>query len=139
MPLFEFECVACDFFAEEYFTLACPYCDKDLVKKASGLTLVGPTPTNPVVVSDIGRTFTSPAQMAAYEAEHGVQFYGRGGRRDKEIAEGLHGAAEKTLSDRTGQTFGGYLERKRKAAPVQHAGVGEARHLAEQRAKTNAQ
>tara|TARA_R110002110_G_scaffold162785_4_gene362270 strand:- start:7824 stop:8240 length:417 start_codon:yes stop_codon:yes gene_type:complete len=77
MPFYDFKCPdGCGYFADIFVPLAqhgkttCPECDSLLTTIISEVALVGPMPSKPLVVDQIGRSFENGSDWRQYQKEN---------------------------------------------------------------------
>tara|TARA_R110002020_G_scaffold457273_1_gene674136 strand:- start:47 stop:463 length:417 start_codon:yes stop_codon:yes gene_type:complete len=77
MPFYDFKCPdGCGYFADIFVPLAehgkttCPECQSLLVTVISEVALVGPMPSKPLVVKQIGKSFDNGADWRQYQKEN---------------------------------------------------------------------
>jgi putative FmdB family regulatory protein len=74
MPTYDFRCNhGCGHFEDvfvllsELDTVVCPSCDQDMTRLVRSVATVGPMPSKPLVVNQVGRTFHSRADWNKYQ------------------------------------------------------------------------
>ena len=74
MPLYDFRCLAgCGYFndiivsIEDRTKVRCPTCNGAMRTVVSAVALIGPMPSKPLVVNQVGRTFHSNAEWNEYQ------------------------------------------------------------------------
>ena len=77
MPVYDFKCPdGCGYFHDIYVPLSdhgtttCPECAAVMTTVISEVALVGPMPSKPLVVDQVGRTFESGAEWRQYQREN---------------------------------------------------------------------
>ena len=77
MPVYDFKCPdGCGYFHDiyvplsEHGTTTCPECSAVMTTVISEVALVGPMPSKPLVVEQVGRTFESGAEWRQYQREN---------------------------------------------------------------------
>lgn len=75
MPIYDLECEPCQrFLVDVFFTLSetptCSYCDTPARVIISPIRTVGPMPSKPLQLNQIGRSFTSNSELREYKQTH---------------------------------------------------------------------
>jgi|TARA_R110002012_G_scaffold76891_4_gene194455 putative FmdB family regulatory protein len=77
MPMYDFKCPAgCGYFNDIYVPLAqhgkttCPECNAKLETVISEVALVGPMPSKPLVVKQVGKSFENGADWREYQRKN---------------------------------------------------------------------
>ena len=77
MPMYDFKCVGdCGYFEDMFVLLAdrddvvCPECAGPLSTVIRAVPVIGPMPSKPLVVKQVGRTFESNAEWRKYQADN---------------------------------------------------------------------
>lgn len=78
MPLYDYYCAACDVHDETFVALAdydpnglpCPDCGAQAKRGVPAVLTVGPMPSKPLTIKQIGRSFESNGELRRYKAEH---------------------------------------------------------------------
>ena len=77
MPVYDFKCPAgCGYFNDVFVPLAqhgkteCPECSAVLTTVISEVALIGPMPSKPLVVKQIGKSFESESAWKKYQREN---------------------------------------------------------------------
>ena len=78
MPLYDVRCVSgCGYFNDVFVLLKdadkiiCPSCSKPVVRLVRPVATVGPMPSKPLRVDQIGRTFESNSELKEYQRQNG--------------------------------------------------------------------
>jgi putative FmdB family regulatory protein len=78
MPLYDYHCSACDVSDEVFVPLAdydpkgvpCPDCGALAKRGVPAVLTVGPMPSKPLTIKQIGRSFESNGELRRYKSEH---------------------------------------------------------------------
>lgn len=77
MPLYDFRCNGeCGYFTDMFIPLAkvdnavCPECHSSITIRIGAVMTVGPMPSKPLKVSQIGRTFESASELREYKKQN---------------------------------------------------------------------
>ena len=77
MPLYDFKCdKTCGYFEDMFIPLAekdaarCPDCGSTITVRIGAVITIGPMPSKPLKVSQIGREFTSNSEYKQYQREN---------------------------------------------------------------------
>ena len=77
MPLYDFKCDGtCGYFEDMFIPLAkkdeavCPDCGGSITTRISAVITIGPMPSKPLKVKQIGREFTSNSEYKQYQREN---------------------------------------------------------------------
>ena len=103
MPIYDLECEPCQRFLVDVFfplseTPTCSYCDTPARVIISPVRTVGPMPSKPLQLDQIGRSFTSNSELRDYKQTHPEAiFLNKGDREWDEHYTDVRNRAEKTV------------------------------------------
>lgn len=103
MPIYDLECEPCQRFLVDVFfplseTPTCSYCDTPARVIISPIRTVGPMPSKPLQLDQIGRSFTSNSELREYKQTHPEAiFLNKGDREWDEHYTDVRNRAEKTV------------------------------------------
>lgn len=103
MPIYDLECEPCQRFLVDVFfplseTPTCSYCDAPARVIISPVRTVGPMPSKPLQLDQIGRSFTSNSELRDYKQTHPEAiFLNKGDREWDEHYTDVRNRAEKTV------------------------------------------
>lgn len=120
MPLYDLECEPCQrFLVDVFFTLnetpTCSYCNAPARVIISPVRTVGPMPSKPLRLEQLGREFTSNSELREYKQAHPeAQFLDKNDSDWREHYDDVRNRCEKTASKAGYKSFKDFQNEKKK-------------------------